>query len=293
VATIPVMSVALFRWLATLTDLQIGALAAQFDAAIRSLSGAHTFFLAHGFLLTVAVWQLRGKEARWLKCFSAVLLVFVLLLNRRTVWIALIVGIGILVVQNRRLQRPAIALAVVGAIVASSAYLAFSREETYGSPVAQSATNTDTLSWRIDGWRILLSEGPDTWTEWLLGEPFGSGYARRIGGVEFFSQPHNFYVETFLRSGILGLAILIGLYAATLRALATRSGSGRGLLAPGVLFAVFTAQVIWFMAWAPGLEQGIITGLAASWAATKSRARVTPSLEDHHESSPLPVATRA
>ncbi len=293
-AAVPVMLVAALRWLATLTDIRIGVFGAEFDAAIRSLSGTHTFFLAHAFLLTVPLWEMRGKQSRPLKLLSVVLLVFVLLLNRRTVWLTLIVGVGLIVMRNRRLRRPAVALAVAGAIAASGAFLAFSGEGTYDTPVAQSATSTDTLSWRIEGWRILLADGPDTPGEWIVGEPFGTGFTRRIGGADFESQPHNLYLETLLRTGVLGAALLIGVLSATLLTFSRRPLDGSGLLSPGffspgVLMAMFVAQLIWFMAWAPGLEQGIITGLAASWAA----ARAAPSTQGRREPSSLPVTVRA
>ncbi|MGH8931334.1 MAG: O-antigen ligase family protein [Egibacteraceae bacterium] len=300
VATVPVMLVASLRWLATLTDLRIGVFGAEFDAAIRSLSGTHTFFLAHAFLLTVPLWEMRGKQARVLKCLSVVLLVFVLLLNRRTVWITLIVGVALIVIRNRKLRRPAVALAVAGAIAASGAFLAFSGEEGAGrggTPIAQSATSTDTLSWRIDGWRVLLADGPDTPSEWIIGEPFGTGFARRIGGADFESQPHNLYLETLLRTGVLGAALLIGLFGATLLTFSRRPLDGSGLLSPGffspgVLMAMFVAQLIWFMAWAPGLEQGIITGLAASWAAANVRTRATPLAQDRREPSSPPATVQ-
>ena len=45
------------------------------------------------------------------------------------------------------------------------------------------------------------------------------------------------------------------------------SGGRDGLLAPGVFPALLAMQIVWFLVWTPGMEQGIITGLAAGLAA--------------------------
>ena len=43
-----------------------------------------------------------------------------------------------------------------------------------------------------------------------------------------------------------------------------------GLLGPGVLPALLAMQIVWFLTWAPGSEQGIVTGLAIAVAAAQA-----------------------
>jgi len=52
--------------------------------------------------------------------------------------------------------------------------------------------------------------------------------------------------------------------------------------------ALLVMQLIWFMAWIPGMEQGIVTGLAVASAA--ARARSTSALP-HLGPQPSPVTT--
>jgi hypothetical protein len=70
---------------------------------------------------------------------------------------------------------------------------------------------------------------------------------------------------------VVGLVALIALTGGLLRALwRTPPGVGRGLLlAPGVFPALLAMQVVWFLTWIPGMEQGIVTGLAVGLAATR------------------------
>jgi len=109
----------------------------------------------------------------------------------------------------------------------------------------------------------------------MAGQPFGSGFARRVEGSNVVSHPHNFYIETMLRSGFVGLLALIALTAGLLRAL-WRLGRARpdgGLFGLDVLPALVAMQLVWFITWVPGSEQGFVTGLAVAVVAARARAR--------------------
>jgi hypothetical protein len=84
-------------------------------------------------------------------------------------------------------------------------------------------------------------------------------------GSEVVAEPHNLYFSTLLRMGLVGMLALITLTGGLLHALWRIPTRGGGLLGPGLVPALLTMQVIWFITWLPGLEQWIITGLAGSW----------------------------
>jgi O-antigen ligase len=274
--TVPMMVLVALRWLDVFAGVNLGVPQEEFgaDAAVKVLDGPYTFFLASGALLTVPFWQLHDERARRLTRLGALLLVFVVLLNRRTVWLTIIIGIAVLMVRGRRLRRRAVAMVVGAVLLTVAAYIALGGSSAEEQPVATSAVGTGTLDWRIQGWTELLeglSRGP---TEWLIGEPLGSGFERQVQGSEEVAEPHNFYVTTVLRTGVIGLVALIALTARLLRALwRTPPGTGRGLLAPGVFPALLAMQVVWFLTWIPGMEQGIVTGLAVGLAALRERGR--------------------
>ena len=274
--TVPMMALVALRWLDIFAGINFGVPQEQFgaDAAVKVLDGPYTFFLAGGALLTVPFWQLHDERARRLTRLGALLLLFVVLLNRRTVWLTIIIGIAVLMVRGRRLRRRAVAMVVGAVLLTVAAYIVIGGSSAEDQPVAKSAVGTGTLDWRIQGWTELLeglSKGP---TQWLIGEPLGSGFQREVQGSEDAGEPHNFYVTTVLRTGVVGLVALIALSVGLLRALwRTPPGIGRGLLAPGVFPALLAMQVVWFLTWTPGMEQGIVTGLAVGLAALRERGR--------------------
>jgi hypothetical protein len=282
--SVPMMVLVLLRWLDEFAGISLGVPKEQFgaDAAIKVLDGPYTFFLASAALLTVPSWQLRDERARRLTRLGALLLLFVVLLNRRTVWLTMIIGIAVLTVRGRRLRRRAVAMAVGAVLLTVAAYIALGGSSAEEAPVARSAVGTGTLDWRIQGWTELLeglSNGP---VDWLVGEPLGSGFDRQVQGSEVEGEPHNFYVTAVLRTGVVGLVALIALTGGLLRALwRTPPDVGRGLLlAPGVFPALLAMQVVWFLTWIPGMEQGIVTGLAVGLAATREWGHPPYSGED-------------
>jgi O-Antigen ligase len=188
-----------------------------------------------------------------------VLLVFVVLLNRRTVWLALLAGVAVVILRERRLGPRAAMLVAAAAVVTIGLYVAFPEAGPATEPVAQSAAGTGTLEWRIQGWSVLYASWATDPVHWFVGQPFGSGFTRMVLGSEVEAEPHNFYFSTLLRMGLVGVL---------LRALWRIPTRGDALLGPGLFPALLTMQVIWFITWVPGLEQGIITGLAVGLAAT-------------------------
>jgi hypothetical protein len=101
--------------------------------------------------------------------------------------------------------------------------------------------------------------------EWVIGSPFGSGYAREIavgtmhGIVEV--NPHNFYVQVFLRLGIVGLALMVVIYARLLQR-SRRLGDSWG---QATCFLLLT-QLVFFSTYPPSFEQGLLLGLVANLA---------------------------
>jgi hypothetical protein len=272
--SIPMMILVCLRWLDTLAGIDLGVPAEEFgaDAAIKVANGPYTFFLANAALLTVPFWQGRDERSRRLTRLGTLLLLFVVLLNRRTVWLCMIIGIAVLMVRGRRLRRRAVAMVIGGVLLAVAAYVALGGSSGEDSAL-RPAAGTGTLDWRIQGWTELLGGMSDRPMEWLIGEPIGSGFTRVVEGLEVETEPHNFYVMTLLRAGVVGLLALIALTLGLLRALwrAPPGGGSGGLLAIGVFPGLLAMQAVWFLAWIPGMEQGIITGLAVGLVAARGR----------------------
>ena len=269
---IPMMVLVCLRWLAIFAGIDLGVPAERYgaDAAIRVIDGAYNFFLACAFILTIPVW-LRDERTRWIRWMSVALLLFVLVLNRRTVWLAIVVGVAVLGLRDRRLGRRAIILVTLGAVVTAIAFVYLGGLQEGTQPVIKSGTGN--LDWRIQGWSELVGAWSHDVTNWVVGQPFGSGFAVKIDGIASNTHPHNFYIETMIRTGLAGLLALIALSAGLLRALWHTPTRDTGLLGPSVITALLAMQIVWSLTWVPGSEQGIVTGIACALAAAQNSDR--------------------
>jgi len=186
--TIPMMILVCLRWLAVFAGIDLGVPASEYgaDAAIRVIDGPYTFFLAHAFLLTIPAW-LRGGQERWIRWISVLLLLFCLVLNRRTVWLAIVVGVAVLMLRDRRLGRRALLLLSLGAVMTAVAFVWLGGLQEGSEPVTQEGSGN--LDWRVQGWEELLAAWSHSPTDWAIGQPMGHGFARQIKGIETNSHP--------------------------------------------------------------------------------------------------------
>lgn len=207
------------------------------------------------------------------------LVVFVVLLQHRTVWVA--AAVMVVVWWALRPTRPGqrlVAAATAGTALCATAlaYLA-GAFGSVGGTLAESARETQgthsTIVWRLEGWQQLL-DTPRTVGQWLAGAPFGSGYDRYIEGGLVSVSPHNYYVHVGLRLGLVGLVVLLALYGSLWRQLAR---DRRRALA---LCLAVAAQLVFFLTYPAFPEQGVILGLCLWYARTgggaRTRQRVGP-----------------
>jgi hypothetical protein len=270
--TVPLMVIVVARWLAVFTGIDVGVPRERFgaDAAIRVLDGPYTFFLAQGFILTLPFWR-QDQRSRAIRIVGILLLLIVVLLDRRTAWVALLAGIITLMFHDRRLGRRVIRAVVIVLGVVIGAYSTVRIAATSGEPIAQAASNTGSVAWRVEGWAVLLSQWVRSPQNWFTGEPFGTSFLRRVEGSEVVAGPHNFFIEILLRTGALGLLALLALTAGLLVATWRTSTEDAGVFGSGVLAALLMMQLIWLITWSPGIEQGIVTGIAISLAGRQPR----------------------
>ena len=181
--SIPMMVLVCLRWLAVFAGIDLGVPAEKFgaDAAIRVIDGPFTFFLAGAFVLTIPAW-LRGEQERWIRWISVLLLLFVLVLNRRTVWLAIVIGVAVLMLRDRRLGRRALLLVTLGAVMTAVAFVWLGGLQEGSEPVVRSGSGN--LSWRIEGWSELVDAWSRNSTDWAIGQPVGSGFTREVEGSE-------------------------------------------------------------------------------------------------------------
>lgn len=269
---------ALVRWAAEAAGMPIADTWRGSGAAARYrvLPAGATLFLVQAMVLIVFLMTARTSR-RWMWAAVPALLAAVLVMQHRSVWLAAAAGLGALYVafpgQVRvRLLRPLVGATIFVAVVGAG-LLGYGHLDALMSSVLQSAGQvTDsrgTASGRIYGWhQLLLQLEP---AQYFTGKPFGSGYERYdFPGVRWKAtyDPHNYYLQTLLRTGIPGLALLLATYLLTLsRLLRSRVGTTESDLPPRLIAVVLVTQLVFMVPYGLPYEQAIWIGLAISVAA--------------------------
>lgn len=243
----------------------------------RPLSAAASLVLAQAAALLMcplgsdhAAGEMPARPNRARVLAAVTLLVIVVLLQDRTVWVAAAAMAATWWVLRPFRAGRRIVSAAAGGLTLSLVVLAYF-EGAFGSVggiLAASAEETQkthsTFAWRVIGWQNLLNT-PRSLTQWLIGEPFGSGYDRYIGGGLVTVSPHNYFLQVALRVGVIGLAVLLTLYILIWRRLAR---SGPEVLA---LRLVLVGQLVFFVAYPAFPEQGVLLG----WCLWELRRRTS------------------
>lgn len=272
-AAVILAGVSLLRWVATAAGISGGPLGQS--GSMRVVPSDTALIIAQGALIALAVVNERARD--FTRFLAPVLLVVVLLLQHRTVWLASAIGLLYLLYRRRASIRM---LAAFGAGMVVFAALTFTifGEEDLSQQLAESGQSTATLEWRIAGWDALLTDrGPERAGEVALGKPFGGGWGRNFDGRFVDVSPHNFYLESYLRVGVIGVLALLSVYAIALR------GPGRSLdrhsfgpssqAVPRYLVQTLVGmQLLYYLTYSPDVAQALLLGLACAMTVRSSSA---------------------
>jgi hypothetical protein len=271
----------LVRWTLDVPALTDGAY--ESGASLRVIPAAGALFIAQGAIIAFPMIADRSRPL-FLRFLAPGLLAFVILLQHRTVWILTAASVLYLLFRERAMaSRILLALVLALAVFATLVFTVFAdRDDAVTDQLERSAQSTGTFEWRVDGWQALITDsGPEGLFEVLTGQPFGGGWARTMeNGAIVDVSPHSFYVEPYLRVGLVGLAAMLLAYADALRRTAaagrrsTTTGQPGGsptLLGPNPLHTVIAVQLLFFVTYTPDASQALLLGLGLAFAAPLAR----------------------
>jgi O-antigen ligase len=158
----------------------------------------------------------RGGGGFAAKLIPVIYLCAAVYLRHRTVWVMLLVGAAALLFLDGWMFRRMLPVACVAliAVAALAVYGNNSDRLISESQFSDSATNTQTLEWRLNGWKELLFDDEQNAFTVTAGKSMGSGYWR-VDPTSFqvtAVAPHSEYVQEYLRVGLVG-ALFIVLFA--------------------------------------------------------------------------------
>ncbi|MFF5013623.1 O-antigen ligase family protein [Streptomyces sp. NPDC001165] len=234
----------------------------------RPVSAAAALVLAQAAILLLYAPSDQRRQARatavpdWLGRWvpAMVLLLFVVLLQHRTIWVVAVAMVMAGWALRRSSGRTRLLSFTIAALSVSLAVVAYQLGAfgTVGGTLATSAAevqdSSSSFDWRVAGWQQLLA-APGSLVQWLSGMPFGSGYDRVVGGILVTVGPHNYYVHLGLRLGMVGLALLIAWYVLTWRRLRQEDAWSAALR------VLMVGQLAFFVTYSADSEQGVLLGL--------------------------------
>lgn len=259
---------------------------------LRVIYANSAFVIAQAFLMLLPR-VLRGDATRKERWGTIGLGVMVALTQHRSVWaVTLIAGCCVGWQYRRVMSRGFLAtgLVLAGSLAVASVVV-FDGGEIISQAGQTDAASTRTLEWRTSGWLDLIANsGPDDVLETLLGEPYGTGFAREVSaGFEVAVKPHNMYLELGLRIGLVGLFALVAAVAGTFRRLRRPVMEQGELLTDGALRVAILAIAIFALPYNAQLDQALLLGLAMSLVGNARRRPQPPPLGDLRRRGSVPA----
>lgn len=281
-----VVAIVIFRWFATGMGLEIAASWEDPSGAsiMRVVNAGNAMFLCVALFFAISLISIR-RSTLGQRALACVLPPMLILLQHRTVWVVLLFGLMWLFSrQTRVLRKVLVAVLVALVIVVPLIFFVFDSSYVMGVLV-KSATDPSTLIWRVSGWRQLLADRKASPIDYVIGQPAGTDESRVINNTLVDANPHNFYVQTFLCQGVLGLVLLLWLYISQIRQFrkARSTATSRRAYLPLRTWALFLyAQMLFFMTYPPNYDQvlivGIAVGISSSVFCIRTRKRVRTNL---------------
>jgi len=263
------IGVAVWRWGLVATGLlQNANWIAPGGMMSRVLNAAQAYFLLQSVVFAF-VFQKHKKILPKQNLVPYIILPTIIFLQHRTVWVILAFILFALFLLQRQL-RPMFSVLAIGSALVSSIILMFISDTPLLAFLTGSMQNMHNFEWRTAGWLALLSpERFQNLIDYFIGQPFGTGYERYLFGASYVTEysPHNFYIQTFLNIGGIGLFVMLYVYGKTVLSLSLQI-QDKQKLAMGLLLI---SQLLFFITYSPNYEQGIILSFAILLSDSKNR----------------------
>lgn len=263
------LAVLAFRWIA---ELAAWPIAEQWKSVgvwwPRVLDAPAALVIAMGVLFCLYMHQRQQGSKWWLPAIP--MLIAVVILQHRTVWVAFAGGAVVWLLIQRGLQKQllilASALILLGGIVIR--LLSAATPPAREMPETSGFANPLTFQWRLDLWEETIDQYMVTPSDIILGVPFGVEREVQVWGGTVDVSPHNFYLRIAMRTGLLGLVSFLAIFGVLLlniaRRLFMREANGQIANELALVVSVFTSQLIYYLAYSPKFEQGLLIGLGIS-----------------------------
>ncbi|MDB5762849.1 MAG: hypothetical protein JWQ21_1844 [Herminiimonas sp.] len=267
-----------YRWIASAVDPVFAQKMMDLDTTgvrFRVIGSAPALVIAVGFLI-LFFRSIMLKLSLGQRLLLPMFLLTIVVLQHRSVWVSLFVGIMCLLwtLQRKKYGRKTIIGVALMIIPLALFFVIQDKNSGVLASVMNSAdqavsTEEGTMVGRINNWDELLTKWVDSKnpTTYLIGKPYGSGYnpvASEDGKLTFDMVPHNHFVHVLYRGGLIGLAatlyIFYQLWANGIKFL--KAGDKRWT---PYFLAVFAAFLSYYIPYWANYGHGLLIGIAISY----------------------------
>ena len=226
---------------------------------VRVLNASQTFVILQSVIFA---WVFRGQENSLplQRLMPYIAIPAIILLQHRTIWVVFLFLLICIFFMMKRTRPIILFMTLVAMLLGGFTVLALWEKPLLNS-LTNSVINLDNFKWRVAGWMELISPAQYSHViDYFIGQPLGTGYERYLFGssTAIGYSPHNFYVQTFLNIGVIGLILFLLIYLGTLKSLLEKRHDKHK-----TAFAlILISQLLFFMTYAPNFEQGILLGFS-------------------------------
>lgn len=163
--------------------------------------------------------DLKIRKKRYISMNSFILVGTVILLQHRSVWMAMLIGLIYIIltcsteietrgitISSKYLMQLHLLLIIIPIlyIIFKDSQLVLSLETGLKGIRGEEGS---TLSYRFKLWKAHLNSL--NMTEWIIGKPFGNGYYIYLENYGRDITPHSGYIHTIIRSGVVGISFIV------------------------------------------------------------------------------------
>jgi hypothetical protein len=276
---------AVYRWVYSAIDPRYAAEIMAFDPTgvrFRVISSTATLVIAIASLV-LSFRILRGKLPMVLWPLLPFQLATIAILQHRSVWVSLFVGIAcLLLTKSGPGQRLRAAAAFGMLLVPLVVALALPADNSVVASVKQSADHAvsleeGTMVARVGFWDALMKKwlGSGSATTYLVGQPYGGGFdpIELDDGNLQDMVPHNHFVHILYRGGTIGLLATLWLFGSAWHAALVRTRRAEQYWAPFFLAGLSALFAYCIPYWAE-YNGGMLLGIAIAYLRSEKHAQV-------------------
>jgi len=276
---------AVYRWVNSAIDPRYAEEIMAFDPTgvrFRVISSVSTLVIAiASIILSFRILRGRLPVALWpLLPFQ---LGTIAILQHRSVWVSLFVGIACLLLTKSGAGQRLRAAAAFGMLLAPLVFaLALPADNSVVASVKQSADHAvsleeGTMVARVVFWDQLVKKwlGSGSAATYLVGQPYGSGYSpwEADDGTIQDMIPHNHFVHLLFRGGTLGLLATVWVFGSAWYAALVRTRRAEQYWAQ-LFLAVLSGLFAYCIPYWANHNGGLLLGIAIAYLRNEEHAQV-------------------